>query len=256
MKLDQIPSTCNPGVTNYTPGTATGIRCNTVICAIPCRVGAAAKCNTIEVRANKPVDYGFAPVIGIDEGNTGSVASAACKGACGSESPNPMDIVVMADRTASMSDPNRLAMQNAIMNMLLTMTPSMHYVALGTLHKSRTGSYSGSCRTEAVSLPNPLPWGKDASDYVTQGTWIPVTMRDDYLTSAATPTANTSSPLYQGVNCLPQSATGEFGTHLGGALKGAARNLMGNPSSTMPAGRAREEGHHLRDRRHARRGLQ
>ena len=51
----------------------------------------------------------------------------------------------MADRTPSMSDANRGLMKTAIVDSLKTMTPSLHYVAFGALHKSRTGT---SCATD------------------------------------------------------------------------------------------------------------
>ena len=96
----------------------------------------------MKVTDNKTVDYDFAPVIGIDTGQTGSVSSAACRGSCGHEVPNPLDIVIMADRTASMASADRAQMKMAILNSLKTMTPSLHHVAFGALAKSRTTNFT------------------------------------------------------------------------------------------------------------------
>ena len=70
VQASQIPSTCNPGLPGapYTEARYPGLKCNSYICAIPCKTDATVKCNTIEVRADKPVDFGFAPIIGIDQG--------------------------------------------------------------------------------------------------------------------------------------------------------------------------------------------
>lgn len=215
--LAQIPSTCDPGGTAPYAGTV----CNDIICAIPCipsPTNPMIRCNTIQVSDTKEVDYAFAPAIGHDQGSTGAVVSTACKGTCGSEVPNPMDVVVMADRTASMAAPDRARMVQGIREMLETMTPSQQYVAFGTLHKSVTSS--STCK----SNPYLLPSGRNARDYVTQGTWIPVPFSNDYLNGED---LNTNSQLVKAVTCLPESPSGQFGTHLASALKAAARYVLG-----------------------------
>jgi hypothetical protein len=302
VNATQIPSTCNPGPPGapYTASRYPGLRCNVYICAIPCATGTAAKCNTIEVRANKPVDFGFGPIIGVDEGNTGSVASAACKGSCGSEVPNPLDIVIMADRTASMLSADRAQMKIAILNSLKTMTPSLHHVAFGTLAKSRLISFTpkgsfvrptvpatpayedcsrgttsqrnacrnrntvkqnayneavaaweagessfskstgwdgtgetdgdGVCKTEAVRLNN-----RDAASTRSEGTWVPITFTNDYLTADGQ--LVNGSPLVDAISCLPESASGEYGTNLGASLKAAVRTVING--STIPGASSR-----------------
>jgi hypothetical protein len=302
VQASQIPSTCNPGPPGapFTEARYPGLKCNTYICAIPCATGTAAKCNTIEVRANKPVDYGFAPIIGIDQGNTGSVASAACRGSCGAEVPNPLDIVIMADRTASMASADRAQMKMAILNSLKTMTPSLHHVAFGALAKSRVAGFTpkgsfirptmpatptyedcsrgttsqrnacrarnatkeaayneaftawqdgetafaknagwdgtgetnsdGLCRTEAVRTN-----GRSAATTRDEGTWIPVDWTDNYLNEDKTLVS--SSELVDAISCLPESASGEYGTNIGGSLKAAVRKVMGG--STVPGASGR-----------------
>ena len=122
----QIPSVCDPG-------TISGARCSETICAIPCIPGTGISCNSITVTDDKDVAFNFAPVIGIDSGNTGSLASDACKGSCGSQTPNPMDVALVADRTGSMSDTDLASMKTAIQTTLKTMTKAQQYVALGTM---------------------------------------------------------------------------------------------------------------------------
>lgn len=236
VRTDQIPSTCNPGPAPYTTARYPDLRCNTKICKIPCAPSLSTTCNTVEVVAEKLVPFGFANVFGRSEGSTGSVASAACKGSCGQEAPNPLDVVVMADRTTSMSDTDRGLMKTAILDSLKTMTPALHYVAFGALHKSRTGT---SCATD----PTEYDRTRSEADNVKAGSWLPIGFSNNYLSSAATPTLNTSSALYRGVSCLPNSGVpgyprGSYGTHLAGGLKAAARYLLGldpNNLSSLPA---------------------
>ncbi len=125
----QIPSVCNPG-------TIAGAKCSETICAIPCIPGAGISCNSITVTDDKDVAFSFAPVIGINSGNTGSLASDACKGSCGSQIPNPMDVALVADRTGSMSDTDLASMKTGIQTTLKTMTKDQQYVALGTIGRS------------------------------------------------------------------------------------------------------------------------
>lgn len=214
---NQVPATCDPGT--YAGGS---VRCNAKICSIPCPT--TARCNTVRVTDSKDVDFDFAPIIGHEKGSTGSVSSAACRGACGTTLPNPMDIVIMADRTTSMSDTHRNEMKAAIVSSLSVMDPTLHYVAFGAIHKSKPTS---SCSTSAST----------SSDGVTGGTWIPVPFSNDYKANRDSG-INTASQLVKGVQCLPSSAvanlnTGSYGTHLAGAMKGAARYLLGKDPNNL-----------------------
>ena len=220
VRTDQIPSTCNPGAAPYTTSNYPDLRCNTRICKIPCAPSLTTTCNTVEVVAAKDVDFGFANIFGQSKGSTGSVSAAACKGSCGQESPNPLDVVFMADRTPSMSAPNRELMKTAITDTLKTMTPSLHYVAFGALHKSvPTDSTCASASTTS-------------SAGATGGEWVAAKFSDDYLTTSAAPTLDPSDPLVRSIQCLP-AATGGFGTNLAAALKGAGRYLTGKDSNNL-----------------------
>ena len=208
----QIPSVCDPG-------TVAGAKCNEQICAIPCTPGGGHTCNTITVTDDKNVPFAFAPVIGIGAGNTGSLASDACRGSCGAQSPNPMDIALVADRTGSMSTANRNLMVTGIKGTLQTMTKEQQYVALGTIHRS--SSTPGTC----ITTP---------STSSTAGPWIPVPFSNDYTlnpaTPGATPPLNTSSTLVKGLNCLTSSSGG---TYLAAPMKAAARYVLGSAANNL-----------------------
>lgn len=202
----QVPNVCDPGTT-------AGAKCDEKLCSIPCVPGGTKTCNTIIVTAAKDVPFAFAPVIGVDTGSTGSLSSIACKGSCGSQIPNPMDIVMVADRTGSMSTADRNAMVSGIKSTLQTMTKEQQYVALGTIGRSSTSP--GSCIT--------TPSGSQ-----TTGPWLPVGFSNNYTSNPATPGGvpplNNSSTLVSGLNCLGASSTG---TYLASPLKSAARYVLG-----------------------------
>jgi hypothetical protein len=220
VKAVQIPFTCNPGPAPYDAAHYPGLRCNTSLCSIPCVAEEGDICNTVRAADSKVVPFDFAPIIGVDSGDTGSVASAACKGSCGSEPPNPLDVVIVADRTPSMADPDRKAMVAGIEGALLSMDQTQHYVALATIHKSKNNS---SCTTEDTP----------SSEGASAGKWVPVPFSNNYLTTTKTPSLNTSSTMVKGLECMPASTQGNFGTHLAGALKGAARYLLGLDSNNL-----------------------
>jgi hypothetical protein len=252
----QIGHICDPG-TGWTTGTpATG--CNTEVCVVPC-AGTGASCNTIKVSYTKTVQFLFGPAINIPTGTTGAVSSASCKGPCGgSPAPNPMDVVVMADRTASMASGDIDAVKVGVKAMLATMNRDQQFVAFGAIHKSYK---RGSCDTSVVKS------GEEAFTYTSStdrwgnvtrtagnlsGTWVPVPFSHDYTTGSVddgTAVTNESSVLATQINCMakygkgdrsvdpgylyagnayPSDASNGLGTHLASALKGAARYLYGS----------------------------
>ncbi|MFC7361798.1 TadE/TadG family type IV pilus assembly protein [Nocardioides astragali] len=243
VRTDQIPSTCNPGPAPYTTSRYPDLRCNTKICKIPCAPSLTTICNTVEVVAEKDVDFGFANIFGRSEGSTGSVASAACKGSCGQEAPNPLDVVFMADRTVSMSDTNRNTMMDAIKSTLLTMDPTMHYVALGTISKSVS---TGACPT--APGPPPTRGGRAGqAEGMKNGLWVPTDFSRTYVTGTGSGKRTSSTdPVVRGLDCAKGepanpskgASNGAYGTHLASAMKGAARKLLyssENNLSSLPA---------------------
>lgn len=208
-----IPSSCNPG--SYT----TPVPCNTRVCVIPCPV--TGVCNSIRVYARNVVPFGFARILGVAQGSTGTIKGTACSGTCGMRAINPMDVVFVADRTSSMATADRNLMVQAMKDTLLKMTPSMQFVALATIHRST--ATPGTCITTGSSS-------------ATSGPWVPVRFVDDYLTAAGA--VATTSSLVQGLNCLASSSGG---TYLASPLKLAAYYLQ-NPtllSSTYTTMQAR-----------------
>ena len=89
-------------------------------------------CNTVVVRASNLVPFFFAPVLGIGEGSTGSVAGASCKGFCGQPS-SPLDVVMVLDRSTSMTTGDMANLKNAALSVLTFYDPALQHVALVAL---------------------------------------------------------------------------------------------------------------------------
>lgn len=219
-----IPGMCDPGPSPYNVGTYPGLQCNARLCMIPCNPLSPENdtCNSMSVKAQRDVGYSFAPVIGTDEGSTGVLTSASCKGPCGVDIKAPGDIALVVDRTGSMGSDDMAALVDASKVFLEGLTPSLHDVALGTLGRSNP---SWSCPTRA-------------STSATSGPWVPVGLTNDYdLTDNDPPdnppNLNTSSTLVKGINCLPKSSTG---TNLGDPLKAAGDYLVANGRADVPNG--------------------
>lgn len=253
----QVPGICNPGSGWSRGQAATG--CNSEMCLLPCADNGS--CNTIKVSYEKTVQFMFGPVINIPTGSTGAVSSAACRGVCGKITPNPMNVVVMADRTYSMSSTAVGDLKTGLRNMLTSMTRQHQFVAFGTIHKSITQTVSGqSCLTGVAANDDDLytadsyttttdRWGRttttlnDSKRF--KGTWVPVGYSSDYTTGSTQTNnlaLNTSSTLVKSINCLQHKDNG-IGTQLASALKGAAQyvlndaNVTANVSATTIADR-------------------
>jgi hypothetical protein len=203
-----------------------GLRCNATICAIPCPGTTGTRCNTVRVTDQKNVPYAFAPVAGVNNGNTGTLTSVACRGACGTQAPAPIDFAVVADRTGSMSgyyDELGAGMQG----LLRALNPTYHAVALGTISMSSKTAPS-SCPTRANGSV------QSGGHWVSTGTWMPVGFSTDYQMTPPTdpPTLNTNSQLVKGVNCIAGGDSSSTGTWLAGPMMAAKDYLLTSGRAT------------------------
>jgi hypothetical protein len=246
------------GITSHTFDV---LDCNEQVCSVACTV--AYHCNTIVVKHNLEVAYSFGPAIGIPTGHTGFITAAACRGVCGTVTPNPLDVVVMADRTPSMRDNDSSSgwttpagsfssMKAGIQDMLGSMNQDQQYVAFGTLAISvpttsdkaapPNGGQAFSDAVYTTCTGTSCPWTKGGKKWHFNGSWVPVGFTNKYTktdTSGVT-SLDTTSTLGKTVTNLtystptvsyPNADTGKSyssneGTHLASALKGAARYLL------------------------------
>ncbi len=238
VDVTHIPSNCNPGPPPYDEtaygtgsGVGVGLRCNSQICAIPCVPAEGDKCNTMRVRDEKPVPFGFANVLGVPQGSTGTLSSVACKGPCGKAVANPIDFVVVGDRTGSMGTAIN-SLESAIEGLLEYLTPSQHNVAMGTIGRSAVPGNGVSTNTAPANCRSKPSWGPDKR---LAGPWIPVGFSNDYDNTDIDPPSspavlNPASTLAMAVECMGDENS-STGTYLAAPFR-AARQLL---TGTCPA---------------------
>ncbi len=194
-----------------------------------CDPFAGDKCNTIRLSTNNTIPYYFAPVIGVNTGNTGAVTAASCKGACGAAS-SPLDIVLVLDRTGSMTQADVDNMKNAALSILGFYDSSQQWVGLVAL------PYGQNINKCNVNNPQTYP----GTNYVN---WQVVPLSSDFTRPDGT--LNTSSAIVQKVNCLVRSPTvtvtvngtnqtNAGHTNLGDPLDAARAMLSAQGRSTVP----------------------
>lgn len=239
----QIPGTCKPPGSKPYPGT----KCTSELCFIPCvpsTADSSIKCNTVRVADSKVVPYAFAPAIGYKQGDTGALVSVACKGSCGTETPNPLDIAVVADRTPSMGE-NLPALRSSIRSMMTTMDPSMHFLALGTIDaaaaKPTTASLlsNTSCPTSSTAnhkaRPDPGNWPTVSE--MKKGWWMATQFSQTYSTKVGDNfVLEDRDRVSNAVKCMDFS-TGPRGshyrTHLAAPLRSAVQHLWDESATNL-----------------------
>ncbi|MBT8216468.1 MAG: VWA domain-containing protein [Acidimicrobiia bacterium] len=172
-------------------------------CAAPCVPADGDTCNTIVLATEKQVDYAFGPVIGQNSGDTG-IVSAACRGTCGSPATGPVDLIMIIDRTTSMSDADLANAKAAALAVLDYFDPGLQHVGLAAIH---AGDLNSKC---------------DRKDVTSGGSWLLVGLSNDYKD---TPTVDINgdamldldgtSPLVNTIQCLNKAT----GTNLGSPIK-------------------------------------
>jgi hypothetical protein len=194
-----IPAVCDPGAPTNAVTMSPPWKCAAGICSTPCNplVG-SNKCNVIVVSGAQTSQYTFGRVVGVNSGSTGTIQSAACRGACGGSPSVPVDAVLVMDRTSSMSGANTTAAKAAADSIRTLYNPASQWLGLGTLGPSKA---AGGCATApdaalgSVSLPASL------------SRWIPVALsgtgapvNEDYTSS--------TSAVAKGISCYTNSSTG------------------------------------------------
>jgi hypothetical protein len=217
--LSDVPGACNPG--GDASWTVKGNRATS-----PCVPASGDKCNVIVVRASNTVDFHLAPVLGIDSGSTGNITSAACRGSCGSPSTAPVDLMMVLDRTSSMSSGDVASTRAAANAVLKAYNPAFQWVGLGLLgasSNSSTCSGSPSVKVRAAS---------------SGGNWVPIgltgtgaPLNEAYVDGSQN--LNTSTRLVKAISCYNQSSTG---TDLASPMTAATSYLRSNGRSSAIKG--------------------
>jgi Flp pilus assembly protein TadG len=210
----EVPFVCGPATGTWT----TGWKVKHGRAQHACDPFAGDKCNTIAVRTSTIVDYVFAPVIGINQGNTGSVSAASCRGACGSID-NPLDVVMVIDRTGSMTAQDLANAKNAALSVLDFYDSRQHHVGVVALPYKKT--------TAPCDVNNPQLYPQAAASF-----WQISPLSSDY--DRADGTLNTSSSIVQSINCLIRAGSPTV------RVNGVDRTNAGHTNLGDPLDAARE----------------
>lgn len=195
-------------------------------------------CNTIILTASSTIDYYFAPILGNNQGNTGAVRAAACKGYCGQGS-SPLDVVFVIDRSRSMSDADVANVKDALADasaaedsVLEFYNPVDVHIGLVALPYKNTSN----CPVGAANQVYPKPTPPVANAFL----WQVVGLSDDYRNGAGN--LNAGSTLVSRVQCLqragsitvqPQAGRGH--TNYGNPIDAAQYILQNDPKARADA---------------------
>jgi Flp pilus assembly protein TadG len=176
-----VPAVCNPGSNPFTCSSSTWT------CSAQCDPSQGNKCKTVVVGASEDVPFLIAPIFDMFHKSTGNIRAAACRGACGGPPTMPLDVVIIIDRTRSMSTTDLNNAKNAAKAALTYFDPSRQHVALAVLPQSQSSNRCKSVLNGDMDHPD-------------VGNWVPVGLSSDYQNPDKT--LNTSSLLVSTINCL------------------------------------------------------
>lgn len=207
-RASDIPGVCDPGP-------APVWTCNASICAAVCVPGPSTSCNAVVLEGTATVQYGFGRAVGVDSGTTQVVQSAACKGPCGTKPAEPVDLVVVVDRTSSMTGVDTVNARSASDAVRRQYNPAEQWMAFGMLGPSDPGA-------GCITRPD-----NDIGTAILPGDlrrWIPIG-----LTGIGAPTnanyAAGGSAMAQAIGCYTNSSVG---TDLSDPIPAAAYELINN----------------------------
>jgi hypothetical protein len=224
-----VPFACDPDPSNPNPPAAVpagSFVCDNGVCASPCDPNlAGVRCNTLVLEADKQVPYNFAPVIGIDSGET-EVRSAACRGSCGQELGGPVDLMIVLDRTGSMNTSG--AIDDAVVAakaVLGFFDPSLQHVGLTILPAGQGGDPCSVAGAPGTFLSVGL--SSDYQDNPDEDVTVPADGINDI---------DSTSQLVQNIDCLSSNASGR--TDLGSPIQDLAWGSPDAMTELLTNGRA------------------
>ncbi len=207
-----IPAVCDPGTGN--PWT-----CADGLCMSWCVFTGNNKCNVIAVEAQKDVPLIFTTLLGLPPVQITASRTGACNGPCGSSPTTPLDIVIILDRTSSMSASDLSDAKNGALAVLGLYDPEFQHVGLAVLG---AGDPSNLCVEKTPQ---------------TGGNWLVVPLSSDYKNADGS--LNMASNLVSTINCLQTSSQG---TDLGSPLSDNFYNRPDALTELLNSGRNVKKG--------------
>jgi von Willebrand factor type A domain/Putative Flp pilus-assembly TadE/G-like len=188
-RTSDVPTVCDPG-----PGATWTV--SGKIAYATCVPSPDHVCNTIVVSGPATVDYNFAPVLGIEQGSTGARSAAACKGSCGEPPEVPVDLVVILDRTTSMSGVDTGNARNAANTLRKSLDPQLQWLGLSVLGPSKLGAF---CKTQADSVIG-------SASTADLRRWVPIGLTGAGASFGSSYTSDTSA-MATAITCFGNSST-------------------------------------------------
>lgn len=159
--------------------------------------------------------------------NTGVMTVGAKAKACWGAATVPVDLVIVIDRSGSMSSADVTNAKNAAKSVLQFYDPTLQQVAFGVLGPSYISGSGNICNTS----PNVNGRGKDAPVPVAaNSSWVPVPFSTDFKSGGS---LNTNSLIVKTINCLETSSVG---TDLANPMTAAANYLTANGRAGVKKG--------------------
>ena len=173
-----IPAVCDPrnALGHYPPVASDFIGAGSTRSSA-CDPTRGDRCNLVVINGAITNQFTFGRAVGVNQGSTGAVVSAACNGPCGQAPFAPLDVVVIIDRTGSMAG-DETNLRNAARTVLTSYDPAVQHVALGmlgpsTLNSSCSGSPSNVKGLALDMLPpatqQPPSFEQDSSNFNANG---------------------------------------------------------------------------------------
>jgi hypothetical protein len=160
-----------------------------------CNPAAGDKCNVVVITGSETTPYSIAPVVGLTSGSTGTIVSAACNGSlCGQVIAAPVDLVIILDRTGSMSgndssNHNKIAsLKTAAQAVLGVYDPAKQRVAL---------ALTGPGTVDAAGNPtlNSCPLGGTAYGTADDSNFVPTTTLSGASTTLGSAATTLNAPM-------------------------------------------------------------
>lgn len=170
-RVDEVPNVCNPavgitqGLPTAVPPVPGGWTCANGVCTAVCIPAVGDTCNTIVLATQTTTDFAFGGAVGMDSGDT-QIRSAACRGTCGAGLTGPVDLIIIIDRSGSMSSADMDKVEKASLAMLNFFDPAVQQVGLAVL-------------PPAQKLNECVQENSDPTQWI-NGRWLIVGLSDDY----------------------------------------------------------------------------